>query len=818
MDVRAIVDATKTIVKQQINKMSTDAVCEIDSVNDDGTLNVFVLPDRNNIIKNIINESRYNFQKGDNALLYLIRNNLSNSFIVAKFNPKTTDVVSGTDMVQIQRMINTAVNNISLPSSSQTTVVTGGVGPTGPAGPAGPEGPVNPDAFVDAKVYPTGTVVFTKENGETVALQFAQIEGTEIAGYNIHNYRITEDDWTGDEPYFYIKTAIDGGWVATQDILVQIRFDDSAPFEGVHTEYKVNTNGDVVVVTDKKIALQVLVADGLVAGPRGASGPTGPQGEKGENGEIGPTGPIDDEAFVKATIGATGVVTFTKHNGQQVNLDLAYFDETAVAGYSIHSYTILESEWTKDGDVYKHSKTAVDGGWIDSQNLLVQMRFLTPTPFEGVHAQYTVAGDGTVTIFSDKQFSLQILVADGLIAGPRGLPGPVGPIGPTGSIGDIGPTGPTGPTGPVGPTGPTGSIGPTGPLNKNAFVDARVGPTGTVVFTKDNGNKVTLQFAQIEGTDIAGYNIHSYNIDKDLDWTGVGPYTNLMTAEKGGWVATQDVLVQLRLTDGAPYEGVRAKYTVSQNGDIEVTSDIKLSLQVLVADGLVAGPRGLTGATGATGPQGNIGPTGDVGPIGPTGPTGNTGPTGPTGAVGPLNPESFVDAKVGPTGTVIFTKDNGDKVTLQFAQIEGTEIAGYNIHSYNIDKNSGWTGSSAPYTNEMTAESGGWVATQDILVQLRLTDGTPFEGIHAKYTVSQDGAVIVSSDTKISLQVLVADGLVAGPRGLTGATGATGPQGNIGPTGSSGVYIGATAPIDSSVNVWINPNGSSMVFYNGEVS
>ena len=159
MDVRAIVDATKTIVKQQINKMSTDAVCEIESVNDDGTLNVFVLPDRNNILKNIINESKYNFQKGDNALLYLIRNNLSNSFIVAKFNPKTTDAVSGADMRQIQYMINTAVNNISLPSSSQTTVVSGGIGPTGPegpTGPAGPEGPVNPDAFVDAKVYPTG--------------------------------------------------------------------------------------------------------------------------------------------------------------------------------------------------------------------------------------------------------------------------------------------------------------------------------------------------------------------------------------------------------------------------------------------------------------------------------------------------------------------------------------------------------------------------------------------------------------------------------------------------------------------------------------
>lgn len=48
-----------------------------------------------------------------------------------------------------------------------------------------------------------------------------------------------------------------------------------------------------------------------------------------------------------------------------------------------------------------------------------------------------------------------------------------------------------------------------------------------------------------------------------------------------------------------------------------------------------------------------------------------------------------------------------------------------------------------------------------------------------------------------------------GPQGATGATGATGPQGPQGATGDSGVYIGATAPTDPSVRVWIDTSGGA---------
>ena len=70
IDAKDFLSVTRDIIEQQIRDRSTDAVCEIESINEDGTLNVFVLPDKQTILKNIINESRYNFKRGDNALLY----------------------------------------------------------------------------------------------------------------------------------------------------------------------------------------------------------------------------------------------------------------------------------------------------------------------------------------------------------------------------------------------------------------------------------------------------------------------------------------------------------------------------------------------------------------------------------------------------------------------------------------------------------------------------------------------------------------------------------------------------------------------------
>lgn len=733
IDAKDFLSVTRDIIEQQIRDRSTDAVCEIESVNDDGTLNVFVLPDKQTILRNIINESRYNFKRGDSALLYKIHNRLSDSFVVAKFRPKQED--AGISEKSVQSLIDNALQNYQGGS--------GGAGGGGIQGPPGPQG-------IQGAVGPTGP---TGETG---------LQGP-----------------TGEK-------------------------------------------GDIGST-----------------GPTGAQGNTGPTGPTGV---VGPTGPLNSESFVQASVGPTGTVTFTKDNGDKVTLQFAQIAGTDIAGYNIHSFVINNSDWTGNSTPYIYSKTAESGGWIPSQDLVVQVMESPssvttfaesdiPVGYEGIHTRYVVGQDGTLTIVSDVKMNVRVLVADGLVAGPKGATGPAGEKGDKGDQGvkgDVGATGPTGPTGLTGPTGPTGVVGPTGPLDGNSFVQAKTGPTGTIVFTKQNGDTVSLQFAQIEGSSIANYNIHSYKITAS-DWTGsAAPYTYTKSAADGGWVPTQDILVQLRIDGTSPYEGIHTQYKVASDGTVTISSDVKLSLQVLVADGLLAGakgdigpmgptgekgekgdvgstgsigPTGKDGAVGPTGATGSVGPTGatgDIGPTGPTGATGLTGPTGPNGPTGPLDENSFVNATVSPTGTVVFTKQNGQTVVLQFGQIAGTDYAGYNIHSYNIST-SDWSGSSAPYTHTKTAASGGWVATKDVLVQMRLSNGAPYEGVHTTYSVGNDGTIVVMSDSKANLQILVADGLLVGRTGPTGSTGAKGDTGSVGPTGPAGLSTtGPTGPIGAT--------------------
>ena len=439
IDAKDFLSVTRDIIEQLIRDRSTDAVCEIESVNEDGTLNVFVLPDKQTILKNIINESRYNFKRGDNALLYKIHNRLSDSFVVAKFRPKQED--AGISEKSVQNLIDNALQNYQGGSGGG---VSGGI-----------QGP---------------------------------------------------------------------------------------------------------------------------PGPQGAQGAVGPTGEKGEQG----------------------------------------------------------------------------------------------------------------------------------IQGPKGDTGPVGPTGQNGATGDTGAVGPTGLTGPTGPTGPTGANGPTGPLNENAFVDASTGPTGTVVFTKQNGQTVALQFGQIAGTDYAGYNIHSYDITT-TSWTGTGPYTNTKTAADGGWTPTKDVLVQMRLSDGMPYEGVHAKYTVANNGTVVITSDAKLALQILVADGLIVGQKGPTGPAGANGADGSVGPTGPRGAVGPTGERGEMGPTGergPAGASGSSSGGGISDV-LNPVGCISFySYDSAFSVTPNY---DGNVSS----LSYSIDLGKTWTDIEA---------SGTSIASSTVLPESEATD------------------------------------------------------------------------------------------------
>ena len=439
IDAKDFLNVTRDIIEQQIRDRSTDAVCEIESVNEDGTLNVFVLPDKQTILKNIINESRYNFKRGDNALLYKIHNRLSDSFVVAKFRPKQED--AGISERSVQNLIDNALQNYQGGSGGGTGGIQGPPGPQGIPGEMGPTGP----AGLTTKVTVNETT-FTQSGGNITLPDYAKIGST------------------GSSEVLANITYLEEGSIPTSPV--------------TNTEYAIT---DLISYVDLDADLQEQIdhmGNTGPTGPVGPIGPVGPTGPTGPTGSVGPTGPIDEDAFVQATIGTTGVVTFTKQNGQQVNLNLAYFDSTAIAGYNIHSYTI--EQWIGTSAPYTHTKTAADGGWTATQNILVQMRTIDATPFEGVHAKYTVSDNGTVIVSSDSKVKLQILVADGLIAGPQG---PVGPTGPKGEDGVIGKDGKDGPTGPVGPTGTPG-------------LTTEVTVNGTT-YTQSSGNIILPDYAKI---------------------------------------------------------------------------------------------------------------------------------------------------------------------------------------------------------------------------------------------------------------------------------------------------------------------------------
>ena len=118
IDAKSFLTVMRKMVEQQTDTMSSDAVCEIESVNEDGTLNIYILPDRTAVVRNIINESRYNFKRGDNALLYKIHNQLSDSFVIAKFRPSLTDDPSSVQTSAQNAATTVAASTVSVGGAS----------------------------------------------------------------------------------------------------------------------------------------------------------------------------------------------------------------------------------------------------------------------------------------------------------------------------------------------------------------------------------------------------------------------------------------------------------------------------------------------------------------------------------------------------------------------------------------------------------------------------------------------------------------------------------------------------------------------------
>lgn len=75
------------LINQSLDKMDQTSLCIVQSVNNDGSLNIYFLSDKNTIVYNIINASKYTFAPGDGAILYKIKNQVGNAFVIAKYNP-----------------------------------------------------------------------------------------------------------------------------------------------------------------------------------------------------------------------------------------------------------------------------------------------------------------------------------------------------------------------------------------------------------------------------------------------------------------------------------------------------------------------------------------------------------------------------------------------------------------------------------------------------------------------------------------------------------------------------------------------------------
>lgn len=115
----------RSLIKEEQQKQDRTEICQIDSVNEDGSLNIKMLSDfeQIRIIPNIQNQSVYEFKNGDFAIIYLIQNQLSNSFIIAKCQPKLSDLRNYSDNEN-----NKVIQNITYQSGGAVNSVNGKIG------------------------------------------------------------------------------------------------------------------------------------------------------------------------------------------------------------------------------------------------------------------------------------------------------------------------------------------------------------------------------------------------------------------------------------------------------------------------------------------------------------------------------------------------------------------------------------------------------------------------------------------------------------------------------------------------------------------
>lgn len=80
-----LVNLIREIVREEVAKLDRTSIGRINSVNNDGTVNLVVLPDTNTQVNNVLNGTAQTLKSGDLVVLYKINNNISNAFVITKY-------------------------------------------------------------------------------------------------------------------------------------------------------------------------------------------------------------------------------------------------------------------------------------------------------------------------------------------------------------------------------------------------------------------------------------------------------------------------------------------------------------------------------------------------------------------------------------------------------------------------------------------------------------------------------------------------------------------------------------------------------------
>ena len=86
-----LVDLIREIVREEVKKQDNTVPCIVDSVNDDGTVNLCILPDLDTVISGILNPNHIDCRGGGTVLLYKVKNQINNSFIIINYSRRNNN-------------------------------------------------------------------------------------------------------------------------------------------------------------------------------------------------------------------------------------------------------------------------------------------------------------------------------------------------------------------------------------------------------------------------------------------------------------------------------------------------------------------------------------------------------------------------------------------------------------------------------------------------------------------------------------------------------------------------------------------------------